>query len=199
MKFLRILTLAMPAIIMVPQLAFAHVGLGDAHDVFHGFSHPLTGIDHILAMVSVGLLAANLGGRAIWAVPASFVVMMLLGGAIGMAGFTLPLTELGIGVSVLVLGLMITMAVRLPVSFAMALAGTFAVFHGFAHGTEMPENTSGLMFASGFVAATALLHGLGIALGLGIARLSNTTSRMSLKISGGAIAIVGAALISGII
>jgi len=196
---LRFLTLAIASTLLAPQLAFAHVGLGDAHDALHGFSHPLTGIDHILAMVSVGLLAVNLGGRAVWAVPTSFVAMMIIGGVLGMAGFSLPLTEVGIGVSVLVLGSIIALSVRLPVSIAMALAATFALFHGFAHGAEMPENASGLLFASGFVVSTLLLHGIGIALGMGIARLSQAASRMTLKIGGGAIALVGVALVSGVI
>ena len=134
MKLARILTLAITSTIMIPQFAFAHVGLGDAHGALHGFSHPLMGIDHLLAMVSVGLLAVNLGGRAIWAVPASFVVMMVLGGVLGITGFVLPLTEFGIGVSLLVLGMLITMAVRVQVSIAMTLAAASAIFHGFAHG-----------------------------------------------------------------
>jgi urease accessory protein len=199
MKFSRLLTLVIASTILVPELASAHVGLGDAHDALHGLIHPLTGIDHILAMVSVGLLAANLGGRAIWAVPASFVLMMVMGGIIGMNGITLPLTEWGISMSVLVLGAVIAMTVRLPVSLAMALAGTFAIFHGYAHGAEMPENASGLLFASGFVVATTLLHGLGLLLGLGIARLSNVVSQMAIKVGGGAIALVGVALVTGII
>jgi len=199
MRVTRILSLGIITTALSSSIASAHVGLGDAHDALHGFVHPLTGIDHILAMVSVGLLAANLGGRAIWAVPASFVLMMVMGGIIGMNGITLPLTEWGISMSVLVLGAVIAMIVRLPVSLAMALAGTFAIFHGYAHGAEMPENASGLLFASGFVVATALLHGLGLLLGLGIARLSNTVSKMSMKVGGGAIALVGVALVTGII
>jgi urease accessory protein len=196
---LRVLTLAIVSTLLVPQLAFAHVGLGDAHDALHGFSHPLSGLDHMLAMVSVGLLAVNLGGRAVWAVPTSFVAMMIMGGVLGMAGLSLPLNEVGIGFSVLVLGSIIALSMRLPVSIAMALAATFALFHGFAHGAEMPENSSGLLFASGFVVSTLLLHGIGIALGMGIARLSQAASRMTLKIGGGAIALVGVALVSGVI
>ena len=199
MKLARILTLAITSTIMIPQFAFAHVGLGDAHGALHGFSHPLMGIDHLLAMVSVGLLAVNLGGRAIWAVPASFVVMMVLGGVLGITGFVLPLTEFGIGVSLLVLGMLITMAVRVPVSIAMTLAAASAIFHGFAHGAEMPENTTGFMFASGFVIATALLHIFGILLGLGIARFSRAASQRMLKVAGGVAALVGVALVSGIV
>ena len=199
MKLARILTLAITSTIMIPQFAFAHVGLGDAHGALHGFSHPLMGIDHLLAMVSVGLLAVNLGGRAIWAVPASFVVMMVLGGVLGITGFVLPLTEFGIGVSLLVLGMLITMAVRVQVSIAMTLAAASAIFHGFAHGAEMPENTTGFMFAAGFVIATALLHIFGILLGLGIARFSRAASQRMLKVAGGVAALVGVALVTGIV
>ena len=199
MKFSRVFGLAAVVAVMAPQFASAHVGLGDAHDAIHGFIHPLTGIDHILAMVSVGLLAANLGGRATWAVPASFVSMMLVGGILGMNGFELPLTELGIGLSVISLGSLIAVSARLPVALAMAMAGVFAIFHGFAHGAEMPVDASGLMFATGFVVATASLHIAGIVLGIGIARLSQSISDKVLKVGGGAVALAGVALVSGMI
>ena len=199
MKFSKVLGFATVAAVMAPQIASAHVGLGDAHDALHGFIHPLTGIDHILAMVSVGLLAANLGGRATWAVPVSFVSMMLVGGILGMNGFELPLTELGIGLSVISLGSLIAVSARLPVALAMAMAGVFAIFHGFAHGAEMPVDASGLMFATGFVVATASLHIAGIVLGIGIARLSQSISDKVLKVGGGAVALAGVALVSGMI
>ena len=199
MKFSKVLGFATVAAVMAPQIASAHVGLGDAHDALHGFIHPLTGIDHILAMVSVGLLAANLGGRATWAVPVSFVSMMLVGGILGMNGFELPLTELGIGLSVISLGSLIAVSARLPVALAMAMAGVFAIFHGFAHGAEMPLDASGLMFATGFVVATTSLHIAGIVLGIGIARLSQSISDKVLKVGGGAVALAGVALVSGMI
>ena len=199
MKFSKVLGLAAVAAVMAPQFALAHVGLGDAHDALHGFAHPLTGIDHILAMVSVGLLSANLGGRAIWAVPTSFVLMMLVGGIIGMNGIELPLTELGIGISVITLGSLIALSARLPVALAVAMAGVFAIFHGFAHGAEMPVDASGLLFATGFVVATTTLHIAGIVLAMGIARLSQSISDKVLKVSGGAVALAGVALVSGMI
>ena len=199
MKFSRVFGLAAVVAVMAPQFASAHVGLGDAHDAIHGFIHPLTGIDHILAMVSVGLLAANLGGRATWAVPASFVSMMLVGGILGMNGFELPLTELGIGLSVITLGSLIAVSERLPVALAMAMAGVFAIFHGFAHGAEMSVDASGLMFATGFVVATTFLHIAGIVLGMGIARLSQSISDKVLKVGGGAVALAGVGLLTGMI
>jgi urease accessory protein len=180
-------------------MASAHVGLGDAHDALHGFVHPLTGIDHILAMVTVGLLAAHLGGRAIWAVPLSFVSMMLVGGIIGMSGIELPYSEVGIGTSIVALGAALALSVRLPVALAMAMAGFFAIFHGFAHGAEMPEDASGLSFAIGFVAATSLLHVAGISVGVGLARFTRALNDQALRFGGGAIALAGIAILAGVI
>ena len=131
-----------------------------------GLAHPLGGIDHGLAMVAVGLYAALLGGRALWLVPAVFLAAMALAGAIGMTGYALPYTEVGIAASVIVLGLAVAFRIRLPTVAAMALAGLFAIFHGHAHGAEMPQTISGYWYAAGFLHATALLHGAGIALGI---------------------------------
>lgn len=151
---------------LTPALAQAHPGHGDIRGFTGGFSHPLSGLDHILAMVAVGLWAAQLGGRALWAVPASFVGFMVVGGALGMAGVHLPMVETGILVSILVLGLLIAAAVRLPAVAGMGIVGLFALFHGHAHGTELPAAATGVLYACGFIVATALLHACGIALGL---------------------------------
>lgn len=145
--------------------AFAHTGHG-ADGFVHGFVHPLGGIDHVLAMVALGLYAAMLGGRALWAVPAAFLGAMALGGVLGMAGYVLPYTEIGIAVSVIALGLAVALRVGLPTLAAMALAGLLAIFHGHAHGTEMPQSISGYEYAAGFLLATAALHAAGIALGI---------------------------------
>ena len=126
------------ATIAVPTVASAHPGHEGAGFV-HGLLHPLGGLDHILAMVAVGLFAARLGGRALWLVPASFVTAMALAGAAGMAGFALPYVEAGIALSILVLGAAIAFETTMPVAAAMALVAFFAVFHGYAHGAEMPE------------------------------------------------------------
>jgi urease accessory protein len=144
--------------------ALAHTGHG-ASGLVQGFVHPLGGLDHLLAMVAVGVYATMIGGRARWAVPVAFLGAMAIGGMMGAAGYALPYTEIGIAVSVIVLGLAVAFRMNLPAVAAMALAGAFAIFHGYAHGAEMPQDISGLEYAAGFLAATALLHGAGIALG----------------------------------
>lgn len=133
-----------------------------------GFAHPLGGLDHIVAMVAVGLWAAQLGGRALWAVPATFVAAMALGAGAGVAGLPLPQVELGILGSLLVLGLLVAGAVRMPAAAGAAIIGFFALFHGHAHGSELPEAASAVLYAGGFVLATALLHAAGVALGLAL-------------------------------
>jgi urease accessory protein len=150
---------------LTPVLAQAHTQPGQSNSFTSGLSHPLLGLDHMLAMVAVGLWAAQVGGRSRWLVPASFVTVMTLGGALGMAGVRLPMVETGILVSVLVLGLLITAAVRLPILASMLVVGLFALFHGHSHGTEIPAAASGLLYALGFILATAALHGCGIGLG----------------------------------
>ncbi|MGE3149500.1 MAG: HupE/UreJ family protein [Pseudorhodoplanes sp.] len=184
---------------LLPSVAFAHVGLGDAHDLTHGIAHPFSGLDHILAMVAVGLFAAHLGGRALWLVPLSFITLMIAGGVAGAAGVPLPYTETGIALSVVVLGLAVAFRLNMPTIAAMALAGFFAIFHGHAHGAEMPESVQGLTYGIGFVVATAALHGIGIALGLGINHLSETYHRRIAQVGGGAMALVGLLLASHVI
>ncbi|HEY5778752.1 MAG TPA: HupE/UreJ family protein [Terrimicrobiaceae bacterium] len=161
------------AILLLPSLAHAHVGVGETGGFLHGMGHPLSGLDHICAMVAVGLWASQMGGRAIWAVPLTFVGVMALAGALGMFGFHVPFVETGIVVSVLTLGVLIAAAVRLPLSSSMIIVGLFAIFHGYAHGAEMPETASGLAYAAGFVAATAFLHACGIGLGIAIQKLAS--------------------------
>jgi urease accessory protein len=184
------------AAIAVPSVASAHPG-HEGTGFVHGLIHPLGGLDHILAMVAVGLFAARLGGRALWLVPASFVTAMAVAGAVGMAGFALPHVEAGIALSILVLGAAIAFETTMPVAAAMALVAFFAVFHGYAHGAEMPETMSGLAYAGGFLAATATLHAAGIGLGLLLGRGSALVSRRILQIGGGAAALTGAALLAG--
>jgi urease accessory protein len=183
--------------VAVPTIASAHPGHEGAPGFVHGFLHPLGGLDHILAMVAVGLFAARLGGRALWLVPASFVVTMAVAGVAGMTGFALPYVEAGIALSILVLGAAIALETTMPVAAAMGLVAFFAVFHGHAHGAEMPETMSGLAYGGGFIAATAALHALGIGLGLFIGRSGETVSRRILQVGGGAAALAGAALLAG--
>lgn len=174
--------------------ALAHPGHGEAHGFIHGFMHPIGGLDHVLAMVAVGLFAAHLGGRALWAVPAAFVTLMAVGGALGMNGVGLPYVETGVALSVVVFGLMLATGVALPVGFAMGLVGFFAIFHGHAHGAELPAGASGVSYAAGFMIATAALHGVGIGLGIGAGRLASTKA---MRISGAAVAAAGVGLLAG--
>ena len=177
---------------LLPGAAFAHTGAGHAHGFVQGFAHPIGGLDHLLAMVAVGLFAAYLGGRALWLVPATFVGVMALGGLLGVSGAALPYVELGIALSVVVLGLLVALRWNFPVAGAMAIAGVFAVFHGYAHGTELPENASGLAYGIGFMIATAVLHLAGIAIGLGFAsRGTGSLGRRLVQTGGGAIALAG--------
>jgi len=178
---------------LAPALAHAHTGVGDTHGFAHGFGHPLLGLDHLLAMIAVGLWAAQIGGRALWAVPLTFVSMMTLGGALGITGVPMPFVEQGIATSVLLLGLLIALAVRLPLVFSVPLVALFAICHGHAHGAEMPENASGLAYAAGFVIATAILHGIGIGLGMLIQR---TTAAPLIRFAGAAIAVAGVYLLT---
>lgn len=155
----------------IPSIAQAHAGQGLGHGLEHGFAHPLSGMDHLVAMLAVGLWASQLGDKARWAVPATFVGVMILGWAAGAMGLSLPYVETGIAASVLVLGLLIAAAWKLPLAIGMLVAGIFAFFHGHAHGTEMGTGVSGLAYALGFTGATILLHAAGFALGLAAAAL----------------------------
>jgi urease accessory protein len=194
---LRLLSFA--ALALLPSAASAHVGIGDAHGFGHGFAHPLGGLDHILAMVAVGVFAAQLGGRALWLVPLSFLAMMAVGGALGTAGLNLPFAEIGIGLSVVVLGLVVAFGLPLPVVAASALVGFFAIFHGHAHGAEMPETAFGLAYGAGFVLATALLHGAGIGGGLLLGRAGAAPGRRIAQLAGGATTVAGVALLGGVL
>jgi urease accessory protein len=181
------------ALVLLPQAALAHPGHGAAVGAEAGFLHPLMGADHVLAMVAVGLLAAVRGGRALWVLPLSFLVLMSAGAALGMAGAALPYAETGIALSIVVFGLAAVVGLRAPVALLAALVGAFAVFHGYAHGTEMPETASGLSFGLGFLAATALLHAAGIGLGMAAARIGATRAAPAL---GAGVAAIGLALLA---
>ncbi len=174
--------------------ALAHTGHGDTHGFIHGFMHPVGGLDHVLAMVAVGLFAARLGGRAQWAVPAAFVALMAAGGALGMNGVSVPHVETGIALSVVVFGLVLAAGVAPPLGLAAGLAGFFAIFHGHAHGAELPAGASGAAYAAGFLIATATLHVAGVALGVGAARLASVRT---IRIGGAAMAAAGVGLLAG--
>jgi urease accessory protein len=179
--------------------AFAHPDVGHLTGFAHGFVHPLGGADHVLAMIAVGLLAARLGGAALALVPLSFLAMMAAGGVLGAAGIPMPLAETGIGLSVVALGASLALQLRIPLVGAMAFAGLCAMFHGHAHGSEMPAFASAFGYGAGFVLATGLLHLAGIAVGLGFARLSEAHSRRMDRIAGGAMALSGAGMLAGTI
>jgi len=151
--------------------AFAHLNPAEHGSLAAGFSHPLFGPDHILAMAGVGLWAALLGGRAIWLVPAAFAGTMLLGFMAALVGFGLPFIEPVIAASVVVLGLLVMLSLRVPTTAGMILVGFFALFHGYAHGGEIGE-AGAFAYAAGFAVATAMLHAVGAGLGLASGRLA---------------------------
>lgn len=185
------------ALALLPAVAMAHTGTGANIDAMHGFLHPLGGLDHILAMVAVGVFAAQLGGRSLWAVPAAFVLAMVAGGAAGYYGAPLPMVEQGIALSVIVMGVAVALGVKLPTVAAMALVGVFAVFHGHAHGAEGSGAGSFLGYAAGFVIATSLLHAAGVLLGLGLNRLGGSLATNSQRLVGAVGAVAGAAILMG--
>lgn len=181
-------------IIGLAGAAHAHTGGAHGAEFAHGFAHPFGGVDHLLAMVTVGLWAAQRGGRALWAVPLSFMGMMLAGGLLGLGGLELPAVELGIAASLVVLGSLVALAVRPSVWLGVAIVGAFAVFHGHAHGAEAPEAASPALYAAGFVVATGLLHLLGIA-GFRSAALAKAGSVL-VRVAGAAVAASGVALLA---
>jgi len=158
----------MPALFMIAlsaQTAFAHPQKGEAVGFLTGFRHPISGLDHVLAMVAVGLWGAQLGAPAIWILPVAFPMVMAMGGMLGLIGVPLPGIEYGIALSAMLLGLAVMFAVRPPLALTAALVGFFAIFHGHAHGTELPPGQSALLYSIGFVIATGCLHAVGIGIG----------------------------------
>jgi len=148
------------------QVTWAHIEGGQAAGFITGLQHPWSGLDHVLAMIAVGLWGAQLGNPAIWLLPIAFPMMMAMGATMGLLGIPVPGVEIGIALSAIVLGTMILVEVRPNLAVAIAIVGVFAIFHGHAHGTELPLGQSGLLYSMGFVIATGCLHALGIALGL---------------------------------
>ena len=144
---------------------WAHTG-GSVGGFTSGFSHPIGGLDHVLAMIAVGIWGAQLGVPSVWFLPIAFPLMMACGAALGLMGYPLPAVEMGIAVSAVILGLMVLMEARPPVALAILIIAFFAIFHGHAHGTELPEGQSGLLYSIGFVICTGLLHAVGIGIGL---------------------------------
>lgn len=168
--------------------AAAHTEAGVAGGLLSGFFHPLTGLDHLVAMVAVGLWGVQLGAPGIWVLPICFPTVMAVGGLLGIAGVPLPLTELVVAASALVLGLAVAIALRLPFWGAAIIVGVFAVFHGYAHGLELPGAANPLAYGVGFVVATGMLHALGILIGV-LTRWR--TGAQAVRVLGAAIAGLG--------
>jgi urease accessory protein len=173
---------------------FAHTG-SSTGGFAGGFAHPLFGPDHVVAMVAVGLWGAFLGPPAIFILPVVFPLVMAVGGVLGILGVPLPGVEIGIAISAIVLGLMVALAARPPLWIAAVLVGAFSIFHGHAHGAELPPGTDAVAFSVGFVVATGLLHLTGIAFGL-LARWP--AGRFAVRAAGGAIALAGIAFLRGV-
>ena len=172
-------------LLALPVTMLAYIPTADAHIMgaegagfITGLAHPFMGLDHLLAMIAVGIWAAQTGGSAVWRFPLSFIVMMAGAALISASGYSLPALEPLIAGSVVLLGLMVVFAIRMPVNLSMLLVGLFAVFHGYAHGLEMPQAGSAILYGSGFVLATALLHTIGIGLGK-VAYRKHLISRLS--------------------
>ena len=190
-------TLLAAALVLVPSLALAHPGLpGHTHDLATGFVHPLGGIDHVLAMVAVGLWGAFLGPPAIWLLPVVFPLVMALAGAYGVLGLPLHGVETGIALSAIMLGAMVAGAVRPPLWVAALLVGAFAVFHGYAHGVELPVGADAIAFSMGFVIATGMLHLSGIAFG-GLSHWP--AGRIAVRVVGAVIAVIGVGYLAGVV
>lgn len=179
--------------VLASSPAFAHTGGTIGAGLASGFVHPFSGLDHLLAMIAVGLWAAQSGGRAVWLLPIAFPAAMALGAVAGVAGVALPAVEVGIALSVLALGALVAFAVRLPALGGAALVAVFAVLHGHAHGAEVPAAADTIAYGAGFILATALLHLIGIGLGLA---LKSPQAARGVRVGGAAIAAAGVALIS---
>ena len=168
--------------------AHAHILQGEAGGFLTGLGHPISGFDHVLAMIAVGLWGAQLGAPALWLLPVTFPMVMALGGMLGLLGVPLPGVEVGIAASALLLGLAVMAELRPPLVSAVILVGLFAVFHGYSHGAELPAGQSALLYSMGFVIATGCLHGIGIAVSL-IHRWP--WGRQLLRTAGASIALAG--------
>jgi urease accessory protein len=190
--FVGLLSIAALALASPAQ---AHIIAADGAGWAHGFSHPFSGLDHILAMVAVGVWAVQTGRPALWVLPLVFPLAMAVGGLLGVAGVPVPGIEAGIAASVLGLGLLIAFQAKPPLALSVALVALFALFHGHAHGTELPQAASPALYGLGFVVATAILHLIGVGIGVAM-RLPK--GMMAIRAAGGAIAVTGIALFVGL-
>jgi urease accessory protein len=170
--------------LLTPGVADAHIVAGEAAGFLSGLAHPVSGLDHVIAMVAVGLWGASLGLPALWLLPVAFPVVMAFGGFLGLIGVPLPATELGIALSGVVLGAAVLTGARPPLWAALAVVAVFALFRGHAHGTELPPGQDGLLYSLGFVIATGSLHALGI--GIGVLHRWNWGRRL-VRLAGGGV------------
>jgi urease accessory protein len=177
-------------------VALAHTGGGVSGGFFSGFMHPILGWDHVIAMVAVGLWGAFLGMPAIWVLPVVFPLVMAFGGALGVLGVPVPGIETGIALSAIVLGAMVAFCVRPPLWVAAVIVGAFAIFHGHAHGTELPDAANPLAYSFGFVIATGMLHVSGIAFGL---LVRWPVGKLIVQAGGGVIALAGLGFLMGVL
>ena len=175
--------------------ASAHDGTGHADGFVNGLMHPVLGLDHVAAMVAVGLWGAFLGRPAVWILPVVFPLVMAFGGALGIVGVPIPFVEVGIAASAIVIGSMVAFAVRAPNWVAAVIVAAFAIFHGHAHGTELPSAASPLPYSAGFVISTGLLHLFGITFGM---LVNWPAGKMAVRIAGGAIAVAGIVFLTGV-
>jgi len=182
------------ALLLWVEPALAHVEGGQAAGFLNGLRHPCSGLDHVLAMIAVGLWGAQLGNPALWLLPVTFPMVMALGALLGLLGIPIPGIEVGIACSAILLGVMVSGEVRPKLAVAALLVAFFAIFHGHAHGTELPPGQNGMLYSMGFVIATGLLHGLGIALGL-IHRWPQ--GQLALRGAGALIALMGITFLWG--
>ncbi|MEW9808428.1 HupE/UreJ family protein [Mesorhizobium sp. ZMM04-5] len=195
--FFRVLfaSLLLAGAALLPSLALAHTGTSVAGGFLSGFSHPILGWDHVLAMVAVGLWGAFLGAPAMWLLPVVFPLVMAFGAVLGIVGVPVPAVETGIAASAIVLGLLIAFAARPPLWIAAIIVGAFAIFHGHAHGTELPDAANSFAYAVGFVIATGLLHLVGIGFGLPVKK---PAGRIAVRAAGGIISMVGFGFLLGL-
>lgn len=194
--FKSVIRIAGLATALLPQAALAHSGHGGG-GFEQGFVHPFSGLDHILAMIMVGLLAQRIGGRALGLLPGTFVCVMAFAAVLGMTGFDLLFVEIGIGLSVAVLGFIVAVNAVIPVAGAIAVVGLAAIFHGHAHGAEVPSTVSSLTYGAGFVTATAALHAAGIGLGILLGRSATRYSPALVRSAGLLRAVAGLGLTGG--
>ncbi len=190
------LALFVLASVLLPGVALAHTADGIAGGFLSGFVHPVLGADHIVAMVAVGLWGAFLGAPAIWVLPIVFPLVMAFGAALGVLGVPIPAVETGIATSAVVLGLLVLTAARLPLWLAALIVGVFAIFHGYAHGVELPAAANPFAYGVGFVIATGCLHLVGIAFGL-LARWP--AGVYAVRAGGAVISLVGFAFLFGVV